>query len=267
MRQPLTVLTVLAATAIAGCAATMAPIDRAGLDRAVASSTRTPANVARDSYRNPAATLAFFEVAPTQTVVELWPGGGWYTEILAPYLAEGGRLIAVAPVNGLKGTETLKTRDPATYARVQTVAYNPEAGTTPLAAGSVDTVLTFRNVHNWRMGGMENAQKVFAEAYRMLKPGGVMGIVDHRLPEGRPTADEEKSGYIKVSTVVALAQAAGFVVEAQSEVNANPRDTADWPAGVWTLPPTLRLKDADRAKYVAIGESDRMTIRLRKPRG
>lgn len=238
--------------------------NRVAIDAAVSAGTRTPTNTARDRYRNPAETLAFFQVKPTDTVVELWPGGGWYTEILAPYL-KAGRLIGVAPANGLRGVEGLKAKDASTYGRVETAPYDPAAGRTSIDPSSVDVVLTFRNVHNWRMGGVENAEKVFAEAYRVLKPGGVLGVVEHRLPEDRDSAAEEKSGYMKVSSVIALAQKAGFTVDGQSEVNANPKDTADWPEGVWTLPPALRLKDVDRAKYMAIGESDRMTIRFRKP--
>lgn len=259
-------LTLFAAATLGVATVAIAAQDtnRVALDTAVSAGTRTPTNTARDRYRNPAETLAFFQVKPTDTVIELWPGGGWYTEILAPYL-QAGRLIGVAPANGLRGIEALKGKDASTYGRVETAAYDPETGRTAIDNSSADVVLTFRNVHNWRMGGVENAEKVFAEAYRVLKPGGVLGVVEHRLPEARDSAAEEKSGYMKTSSVVALATKAGFTVDGQSEVNANPKDSADWPQGVWTLPPVLRLKDVDRAKYQAIGESDRMTIRFRKP--
>jgi predicted methyltransferase len=136
--------------------------------------------------------------------------------------------------------------------------------------GSADVVLTFRNVHNWRMGyqrqGRDYSAEAFAQMYRMLRPGGTLGVVDHRLPENASEERERSSGYIKVSTVRRLAQAAGFHFVAASEINANPRDTADWPDGVWTLPPTLRLGERDRERYLAIGESDRMTLRFVKPR-
>ena len=141
------------------------------------------------------------------------------------------------------------------------VAYPEEAASIP--ANSVDTVLTFRNVHNMVMGGSEDA--TFKAFFAMLKPGGTLGIVDHRLPEDRDTALEKSSGYLKVSTIRRIAEGAGFEYVGASEVNANPKDTADWEKGVWTLPPTLRNGEVDRAKYVAIGESDRMTLKFRKP--
>ena len=133
--------------------------------------------------------------------------------------------------------------------------------------GSADLVLTFRNVHNWRFGGTDNAQASFNQIYRMLKPGGVLGIVEHHLPEAMDSAKEEKSGYMKRSSIVAFATRAGFKLVAESQVNANPKDTHDWPDGVWTLPPNFRLGDKDRAKYAAIGESDRMTLKFVKPAG
>lgn len=234
----------------------------AAIKAAVTAPTRTPANVARDPYRHPAETLAFFGIAPGQTVVEYVPGGGWYTEILAPLLRDKGTLYATQPTG--KGFDALTAKfaaDPATYGKVKLVPW-PGEGAIP--DGSADAVLTFRNVHNMVMGGTADA--TFARFFAVLKPGGVLGIEDHRLPEGRDTALEKTSGYLNTSTVIALAKKAGFVLEAQSEVNANPKDTADWPQGVWTLPPTYQLGDADRAKYAAIGESDRMTLRFRKPR-
>ncbi|MCE7795892.1 methyltransferase [Sphingobium sufflavum] len=229
---------------------------------AVAAPTRTPANVARDAYRHPAETLAFFGVTPGQTVLEYSPGGGWYTEILAPLTRDNGLLYAGQSAG--RGYDALAAKlaaDPATYGKVKLVAW-PAEGAIP--DGSVDTLLTFRNVHNMVMAGTGEA--TFKRFFAILKPGGTLGVVDHRLPEGRDTALEKKSGYLKLSTVRRLAEQAGFVLEAQSEINANPRDTADWPDGVWTLPPTYRLGDVDRARYAAIGESDRMTLRFRKPR-
>ncbi len=246
---------------------------QANLERAVASPSRTAANIVRDEYRHPIQTLDFFEVDPGDTVVEIWPGGGWYTEILAPYLASGGGRLILATADGqLGGVAKLRDAHPALYGPFTTAVFPAfDATATRAPAGSADVVLTFRNVHNWRMGYQrEDKQDYSAEAFRqifaMLKPGGVLGVVDHRLPESASAERERNSGYIKVSTVKALAAAAGFRLAAESEINANPRDTADWPNGVWTLPPALRLKDKDRAKYVAIGESDRMTLKFIKPR-
>jgi predicted methyltransferase len=231
------------------------------IENAVAAPTRTPANTVRDPYRHPEQTLKFFDITPDQTILEYYPGGGWYTEILAPLTNGKGVLYAAQPAG--KGYDRLAakfTADAATYSTVKLVAWPAES----VKPGSVDTVLTFRNIHNMVMEGDADAD--FKRFFTLLKPGGVLGVVDHRLPESRDTALEKTSGYLKTSTVKALAEKAGFVLEAQSEVNANPKDTADWPKGVWTLPPSYELGDVDRAKYAAIGESDRMTLRFRKPR-
>ncbi|MGF1550078.1 MAG: class I SAM-dependent methyltransferase [Sphingomonadaceae bacterium] len=240
------------------------------LTSAVNAPSRSEENRARDRYRNPIETLSFFEVRPDDVVVEIWPGGGWYTEILAPYLAGEGVLYTVASPRGLGTVTTLKQEDPATYGQVRTAAFLPWDEGERVPDGIADVVLTFRNVHNWRMGsgrdGEDYAAAAFAEAYRMLKPGGIFGVVDHRLPEDAPDEREKTSGYIKVSTVMELAEQAGFEFVAASEINANPADTADWEKGVWTLPPSLRLGEEDRERYLAIGESDRMTLKFRKPR-
>lgn len=229
---------------------------------AVAAPSRTPANVARDQYRHPAETLAFFGVTPAQTVVEYSPSGGWYSEILAPLLRDKGRFYALQPSGRyLDGYKTFLAAKPTVYDKVTLVAHPDEAGTIP--AGSVDTVLTFRNVHNMVMAGNEAA--TFKAFFAMLKPGGTLGVVDHRLPEARDSALEKSSGYLKVSTIKRIAQEAGFEFVEASEVNANPKDTADWAKGVWTLPPSLSQKEVDRDKYSAIGESDRMTLKFRKP--
>ena len=234
---------------------------------AVAAPTRTATNVARDRYRHPAETLAFFGVKPTDTVVEVWPAGGWYTEILAPLTARAGAYYAAAPwPKGLEGVRALQAKNAALYGGIRLAALPAAQGAPSVPAGSADVVLTFRNVHNWRFGGRDQAKAMFADMFRMLKPGGTLGVVEHRLPEGREAAAEEKSGYMKTSSVIGLATAAGFRLVDRSEVNANPKDTADWPEGVWTLPPSYRLKDVDRAKYEAIGESDRMTLKFVKPR-
>ena len=245
----------------------------AALAAAVAAPTRTATNIARDRYRHPIETLAFFGVEPDDTVVEIWPGGGWYTEVLAPYLASGGgTLYAVAPDWGMSGITKLKAANPALYGSIRTADFPAfDAQATRVPAGSADVVLTFRNVHNWRMGyrrddKQDYSAEAFRQIYAMLKPGGVLGIADHRLPESASAERERTSGYIKTSTVVALAEAAGFRLAGSSEINANPLDTTEWEDGVWTLPPTLALKDKDRERYLAIGESDRMTLKFVKPR-
>ncbi|HEX8669182.1 MAG TPA: methyltransferase domain-containing protein [Allosphingosinicella sp.] len=269
-----------AAALLAGCAPSAAALqsaaDDVGADAAIAASiaapTRTPANTLRDQYRHPRETLGWFGVRPDQNVVEIWPGGGWYTEILAPLLAERGQLWVAANGGGLDRVKAMMAKDPATYGKVRLAAFPAfEAGDARVPDGSADVVLTFRNVHNWRMGYQRDdkqdyAPEAFRQMFRMLKPGGVLGVVDHRLPESAPDEREKTSGYIKVSTVRRLAEEAGFRLAGASEVNANPRDTTDWPQGVWTLPPSLALKDQDREKYLAIGESDRMTLKFVKPR-
>jgi len=256
-------------TALPGETPGLAAAEQSALAAAVANPARSAANRARDQYRNPAATLAFFGVRPGQTVVEIFPGGGWYSEIVAPYVLNGGGTYYVAAPNerGLAGFKKLVDANQPLYGRARQVTFPVrQAGQTGVPAGTADVVLTFRNVHNWAMGDQPYADLAFQQMYAMLKPGGVLGIEEHRLPESADPAREKSSGYLKVSTVRRLAEEAGFRYAGSSEINANPRDTADWPDGVWTLPPTLRLGDKDRAKYLAIGESDRMTLRFVKPR-
>ena len=262
-------LAVLPLTACAtGTAAPLSAQQQTALQAAVAAPTRTPANVARDRYRHPAATLAFFGVEPDDTVVEIFPGGGWYSEIIAPYvLRAGGTYYAAAPDRGLTGFRKLQSTNAALYGKARLAAFPVRnAGEMGVPAGTADVVVTFRNVHNWMMGDEPYADLAFRQMYAMLKPGGVLGVEEHRLPESADSARERTSGYLKTSTVRRLAEQAGFRFVASSEINANPRDTANWPDGVWTLPPTLRLKDKDREKYLAIGESDRMTLKFVKPR-
>ena len=250
--------------------------DHDALKAAIAAPTRSAANLPRDRYRHPYETLSFFGVRPSDTVVEIWPGGGWYIEILAPYVLRGGGTYYAAAMNDsmLAGARRMMAADPAFYGGVRLAtfpAFDAGAGTGPARVpdGSADVVLTFRNVHNWMMGYQRDSQpygeEAFRQIYAMLRPGGTLGIVDHRLPENADAARERSSGYVKVSTVRRMAEAAGFRFVGASEVNANPLDTADWPRGVWTLPPTLRLGEQDRERYLAIGESDRMTLRFVKP--
>ncbi|MCY4753553.1 class I SAM-dependent methyltransferase [Pelomonas aquatica] len=231
------------------------------LKAAVAAEHRSVGNVARDAWRHPYETLAFFGIRPTDTVVELAPGGGWYTEILAPYLREQGQLYAA---DGGSARFRAKMDSMAVYGKVRISAFDPAKGLLDIAPpGSADAVLTFRNVHNWMDAG--KAQEVFDAAFKALKPGGVLGVEEHRLPASRSQDAKAPTGYVHEATVIRFAEAAGFRLAGRSEVNANARDNADHPDGVWTLPPTYALKDRDRAKYQAIGESDRMTLKFVKP--
>ncbi len=245
----------------------------ARLDRILADPRRSEANRARDRYRHPAQTLQFFAIKPDQRVLEITPGGGWYAELLAPYLAGSGHYTAAiwddsAPkfppfYAGLNRQlrEQLGS-DPGYYGDAKLLPFNTKAPAFG-ADGSFDAVLTFRNVHNWAIAG--NAEAWFKAFFAALKPGGVLGVVDHRAKLGTTLEATLKSGYLTEDYVVGLATQAGFVLEAKSEINANPADDSQHPAGVWTLPPSLRLKEQDQEKYLAIGESDRMTLRFRKP--
>jgi predicted methyltransferase len=265
-----------AAAATAGCA----PSPRAvaageaelhadtAIAAAVGAPTRSEANRARDVWRHPRETLGFFGVEPDDTVVEIWPGGGWYTEILGPLLREGGVYYAAANGNGLNGARALMAKDAAVYGNVRLASFptgRPGADQPAVPAGTADVVLTFRNVHNWIMPAEPFGEEAFRQMFAMLKPGGTLGVVEHRLPESDDPAREKTSGYIKVSTVRRMAEGAGFRLAASSEINANPADTKDHPNGVWSLPPTLRGKDVGRDRFLAIGESDRMTLRFVKP--
>lgn len=233
------------------------------LKAAVAADNRLVGNVARDVYRHPYETLSFFGIKPTDTVVELAPGGGWFTEILAPYLREGGQLYAA---DGGSVRFKAKMDSMGVYAKVKITTFDPAKGLLDIApAGSADAVLTFRNVHNWMGMGEGKAQAVFDAAFKALKPGGTLGVEEHRLPASRTQDPKAPSGYVQEAVVIQFAEKAGFKLAGKSEVNANPKDTADHPDGVWTLPPTYGLKDKDRAKYQAIGESDRMTLKFVKP--
>lgn len=246
--------------------------DQAALTQILAGAWRTPANSARDQYRHPLETLGFFGIAPDQTVIEISPSGGWYSEILAPYLREHGRFIYAVndPAKSGRGADYAKrtndalaakfAADPAVYDRAVAVRIDPAAPSFG-APASVDAVLTFRNVHNWRMDG--TADKMFAGFFAVLKPGGTLGVVEHRA--AADVADGDRSGYVGQAQVIALATAAGFELVGGSEINANPNDSKDYADGVWTLPPVLRLGDKDKAKYLAIGESDRMTLKFLKP--
>lgn len=227
--------------------------------------------VLRDKYRHPVETLTFFDVKSDMTVVEIWPGLGWYTEVIAPYLSVGKLYAAHFPTNtdvpyygvtrSIFVDKMMLSKD--TYKAVEMSTFDPANGVLKVPDGSADRVLTFRNVHNWLRSESEAA--AFELFFKALKPGGVLGVVEHRA---KPNADWETmkdTGYMTEAYVIELAENAGFVLEAKSEVNANPEDTADHPSGVWTLPPTLRLGTKDKLNYLNIGESDRMTLKFRKP--
>lgn len=243
------------------------------LKAAVSAPTRTKENVARDAARHPYETLSFFGIKPDMTVVELLPEGGWYTEILAPFLREKGTLIGVdGPiVEGEKGFYTRQFRDflatkPAVYDRVKIGLFQPQTKKFDFAKeGSVDMVLTFRNVHNWVGEKDEVVRAAFKAVFLSLKPGGIFGVVDHRRPEAMPQDPRAMSGYIHESYVIKLAEEVGFKLAAKSEINANPKDDADYTFGVWSLPPSLSNGAYKREKYLAIGESDRMTLKFVKP--
>ena len=233
------------------------------LAKALADPGRSEANKARDKYRHPMQTLSFFGVKATDTVVELIPGGGWYTEILGPYLSAGGKLYAATTAGKNQDSLRAKIAGSPVLGKVAVVGTVPSVD--EIASNSVDVVLTFRNMHNLTMAGDGSDAKVLAGVMRVLKPGGTFGVVDHRLPEARDVAAEKKSGYLKVSTVRRVVEGAGFKYVGASEINANPKDKANYPKGVWTLPPNYAEGETDKAKYAAIGESDRMTQKFVKP--
>ncbi len=234
----------------------------------LAGNWRPAADRVRDRYRHPLGTLEFFGVRPDMTVIEITPGGGWYARILAPLLRDNGQYIAAVfatPPGRAAGDSTLKklfASDPKVFGKARIVQFDPRK---PVLGrpGSADMVLTFRNVHNWVHAG--TAQAMFKAFYDVLRPGGVLGVVEHRADPGASLDAVQGSGYLPRAQVVQWATAAGFRLEASSDINANPRDDHHHPKGVWTLPPTLARGARDKAKYEAIGESDRMTLRFVKP--
>jgi predicted methyltransferase len=239
------------------------------LAAAVDGPQRTTAHKARDEYRHPLGALTFFGLKPGMTIVEFWPSGGYWAEILAPYAkATGGRYVAAQPSDKFKLPE--KFADQSVYGKIEYTVFNKESG--PLVPpGTADFVLSSRNLHDW-MWTPGFAEKSMTDAYAALKPGGILAFIDHRA-DPRPMVKDARDGYVETKFVVALAEKAGFKLDASSEINANPKDTKDYPFGVWTLPPTLRSHargepanpNFDTAKYKAIGESDRMTLRFVKP--
>jgi predicted methyltransferase len=262
--------TLIGAMALATCRTARA---EDALKAAVAGEQRTPSYAKRDPWRHPYETLSFFGLRPDMTVVEINPGSGWYTEILAPVLRDRGLLILAAP--GLRSQSPYARRSAerlrsklqaqlAVYDRVRMSWFEPPQHMELAAAGTADLTLTFRNVHNWVAQGDIVVRAVFGSVYRSLKPGGVFGVVDHRLPADQPQPARAEGGYLHSAYVVRLAESVGFSLAASSEINANPHDHADHDGGVWALPPSYVHKDKDRGRYAAIGESDRMTLKFVK---
>ncbi len=244
----------------------------ARLTEIAAGDHRSEANKARDVYRNPVDTLLWFGLREDMTVVEIFPGGGWYTEIIAPFVRDKGRYYGAGfdpdsrvefQRNAARRFKQKLAESPELYGKASLTILSPPDKTAIAPPGSADMVLTFRNVHNWMAAGTEDA--VFEAMFRALKPGGILGLVEHR---GDPAIEQDpkaRSGYVNEGYVIDLAAKAGFVLVDEAEINANPNDTKDYEKGVWTLPPTLALGDDDRDRFLAIGESDRMTLKFKKP--
>ena len=266
----LALLLVAAAGLLASGCATQRGGDSA-LDQALAASHRSAENRARDPYRHPGETLRFFGLRPDMTVVEVWPGGGWYTEILAPLLRERG-LLSAAHLEPASSEYARRTVDdfraklaarPDLYDKVVvTTLAAPPAGNAIAPAGSADLVVTFRNLHNWMMFGWQ--REAFAAMHAALKPGGVLGVVEHRGDPQRPQDPKAASGYVNEQYAIDLIESVGFKLVGRSEINANRKDTKDYEKGVWALPPTFAAGAQDRERYVAIGESDRFTLKFVK---
>jgi len=275
MKSRMTLILALGLLALQGFSTSSVADDQsmaARLNDVIHGEQRSEANIARDGYRHPWDTLEFFGMQPDMTVIELWPGGGWYTEIIGPALKGTGTLVAAS--FGMDSSPEYRPRlhkallekvagNPEAYGSVKVTDWNPPEKSSLGPDGSADMVVTFRNTHGWINSGIE--KDVFRAIAAVLKPGGVLGLVQHRAAEGADPAESAKKGYVPQAHVIALAEAAGLVFEASSEINANPQDTKDYEKGVWTLPPSLTLGEQDQDKYLAIGESDRMTLRFRKP--
>ena len=263
-------------TKAAAAAPALDPATDQLLDAAIAGEHRTPEEKARDVYRNPKEALAFYGLRSNMTVIEVSPGAGWWTDILAPVLRDGGKLQVALNTNinsgarrGLGETLTRYATTPKVFDKVELITYAPTQGTKLGTDGSADMVLVFRHMHGLIGGNLApQALKLYFDA---LKPGGVLAVEQHRWPADKPypagkaTPGADPIGYLKEADVIALATAAGFTLAAKSEINANPKDTRDHPNGVWSLPPTLRGGEVDKDKYLAIGESDRMTLKFVKP--
>jgi len=240
-------------------------------DDIVVGDQRTEKEISRNAFRHPVDTLEFLNVQPDMTVVEIWPGGGWYASILAPYLKDEGQYYAAHfdPESSVKFFRTMRSKfenrmqSHAAFSNVTLSTMAPPEKLDIAPEGSADRVLTFRNVHNWMRNRSEQA--VFNAFYKALKPGGIVGVIEHRAPENFTYEQMVKSGYVKESYVIQLAEKAGLELLGRSEINRNPQDTKNYVNGVWTLPPTLRVIDSQRDRMLSIGESDRMTLKFVKP--
>jgi predicted methyltransferase len=269
MLNPQIRVLLLAGFAVMGSATAAAAAPDPALVSAVASPARSASAVARDKARHPVEELTFFGLDPKMSVVELWPGGGYWTDILGPYLKDGGHytIALPAPGNAEEGPSVVRLRARIAGEKDRLGVIHEStlgAGHFDIAPpGSADLIVTFRNFHNWMSDGY--AEQALAACFTALKPGGILGIEEHRGSNDVPQDPKAKSGYVRQDYTIALAKKAGFVLVGSSEINANPRDTKDWPDGVWTLPPTLAQGDKDRAKYTAIGEADNFVLKFQKP--
>ena len=265
----LAALVCFAFAGLAAAAPPAAPTPDPALAAAIASPAREPRFVARDGARHPLEELTFFGLRPAQTVVELWPGGGYWTEILGPYIAKQGHYYVALPTPGNaeedSGVARWRSRVAAQQGRLGDIVETTLGpGHFEIApAGSADLVLTFRNVHNWMEAGY--VDDVLAACYKALKPGGVLGVEGHRGRTDQPQDPKAPGGYVREDYAIALAKKAGFEFVGSSEIDANPKDTKDWVDGVWTLPTTLSQGEKDRARYLAIGEADNFVLKFRKP--
>jgi predicted methyltransferase len=272
-KQKLAAATIACALLLVACAAGSSRQSTAeALTAILAGDQRSPAERARDVYRHPKETLLFFGIRPEMAVLEVWPEPGWYTAVIAPLLRDKGKyyagVIAADPTNKhitqrLQDYRARLAARPDLYDRVSVVSFAADGGDA-VPPESVDMVLTFRNIHNWM--ARDQAAQAFASMYRALRPGGVLGVTEHRGNPAVPQDPHAKSGYVNEDYAIRLIEAQGFRLVAKSEINANPKDTKDYAQGVWTLPPTYRLGEKDHDKYAAIGESDRFTLRFVKPR-
>jgi len=271
-QKPVLALLVGVLLTIAGCAMPSTRQATAqALDNILADPHRPAADSARDRYRHPKETLLFFGMRPEMTVLEVWPEPGWYTDVIAPLLRDRGKYYA-GVIEADPGSQYINTRleayrnklasDPTLYGSATIVTF-PTHGGDVVPPGTLDMVVTFRNIHNWM--AQDTAPQVFATIFRALKPGGVLGVVEHRGNPAIPQDPKAKSGYVNEEYAIQLIRSQGFRLLGSSEVNANPKDTKDYSQGVWTLPPVYRLGDQDREKYAEIGESDRFTLKFEKP--
>jgi predicted methyltransferase len=250
----------------------MSAADETKLEKVLASGHRGENNAGRDIYRHPLEVLKFFRLRSDMTVMEIWPAGGWWTEVLAPFLSENGRYFAAhfpqegGPAYFSRSLNSFKEKlsnDPQNYEKVEVTALNPDTGeTTPAEPGSIDLALTFRNVHNWM--SQDSTSAMITAIHTSLKPGGYLGVVEHRASADAPQDPKAKSGYVREDYAIDVIEKAGFKLVAKSDINANPKDTKDYSGGVWTLPPSFGAGDKERSKYAAIGESDRFTLLFQK---